>query len=122
MFATQLVIDQLIPCLLLAQVNYDYPDNSNLPSTGFTHTPVYFNYKYLGISKQLIPWSKYQGAKNNKKTIHPNRQVWQYLYVACRVNQDGSRDYFYTAFDAETRRELVMPVVQSSRKLPRPLC
>ncbi len=119
---TNLIAASLIPGLLLTQVNYDYPDNSHLPSNRFFQEPMTRDSKYQGISKRLIPWSKYQGVKNNTKTIHPNRQIVEFLFVACRANQDGSRKHFYTAIDAEKYQQLVMNVVQSGRQFSQPPC
>jgi hypothetical protein len=119
---TQLFAIAMLPTVLLSQVPYDYPDNRTLPPNSFIILPPFLDYRYLGVSRQLIPWSKYEGVKNNRKTIHPNRQVWQFLHVACRENKDHTRDYFYTAIDAETNQLLTRRVMRSSSKLSPPPC
>lgn len=112
----------VLATMIVAQTVYDYPDNSSLSPETFPGLPIYRDYRYQGVSKRLTTWDDYKGNISTKKRIHPKRQVWEYLYVACRLNSDGTRNSFYTAQDGETNQELVRPTHKRSREYAQPPC
>lgn len=97
----------------LAEQSYDYPDNSQLSPSTFSpyKRAVLGDPRYRGAGGRYTSWSDYKGVKNNKRSISPNRWIWESLFVACKAKPNGERRYFYFAKDAETGLYLTSPVV-----------
>jgi hypothetical protein len=103
----------------LAEKRYDYPDNSQSSPSAFssykkTYPP---DIRYGPGSGRYTLWSDYKGFKNNKRSISPNRWVWEGLLVACKAKPNGERAYFYVAVDATTGFYLTSPVLQYSTQI-----
>jgi len=95
---------------IASQPKYDLPGNSHLPNDKFI--PEYQIYlgldpRYIRGSARLIPWSDYAGVKSDAtKTIAPDRMVWEVLTFYCNQAPPERIRYYYSAFDAVTRKQL----------------